>query len=158
MINIKYQIILVQLVVSVISSFSHKAPFLGKGVPGIQIVGGKYKNCERKSRKSEGEDPFQKSTPPCTPPPPSVFSPAIFCTALSNLQNGWTSLLNRMVISFVVLLLLVLFATSQLRNNKINLSISQVCSNLVSRYYVWVVKRVHAKFTIVNFHADQRFI
>ena len=39
MINIKYQIILVQLVVSVISSFSHKVPFLGKGVPGIHSWG-----------------------------------------------------------------------------------------------------------------------
>lgn len=81
--------------------FSHKVSTLGKTVSGMQLVEGSTKTVRENVGKREGGggggEPFQKCTPPCTPP--LCFSLAIFHTApyltehLEKSTLGWSLLL-----------------------------------------------------------------
>ena len=118
---------------SVISIFLIRFLLKVKTVPDIQLVKGSTqmvgKNVGQGKRKRERESLSLNSFP-------------LFCSC----HFSHCSLTNRtlravyltMVITFVVLLLSALFPTNQLKNSNNYLFISQVCSNLVSRYCAWV--------------------
>lgn len=133
--------------------FSHKVSTLGKTVSGMQLVEGSTKTVREKVGKREGGGGGGRAFPEMYASLHS--SPMFFSCHFSHcsLPNRTPrEVYFRMVITFVVLLLSALFATSQLKNNKNYLFISQVWSNLVSRYCAWVFTKAHPCFTMANSH------